>query len=70
MPVECRLSFGCSRAIRDRQRVSAGGEGEPELDRRSAPSHPLRIMSPRSGCANGGQPLPPASLPLGQRLAS
>ena len=29
MPVECRLSCGRSRAIRDRQRVSAGARASP-----------------------------------------
>ena len=39
-PLEGRLSMRCSR---DQLRQAAGerrGEGEPVLDRRSAPSHP------------------------------
>src|ERR1700704_2550988 len=42
MPVQCRLSFGCcvhpGQAAGERR-----GEGEPELDRRPAPSHPLEL---------------------------
>jgi len=42
MPVECRLPGSTIAVNAQRQAASERrGEGEPVLDRRSAPSHPL-----------------------------
>ena len=48
MPVECRLSLGMF-ACHPRQAAGERrGEGEPELERRSAPSHLLELCVYRS----------------------